>query len=307
MIRKPKEQIVISFSGGETSAYMINYLLLNYPKHKYKFIFMNTGEERQETLDFIHQCEKYFKIDVVWLEYETNYEENKPSFKVVSYETAYKSDCEFERNNGYKNHPFRKVIERYGIPAIKTPLCSEQLKGAVLLRYMRSEGFEPKDWTLALGIRADEIDRVGKYFYPLAIGGITKPIVNAFWEKMTFRLQLKGYQGNCKTCWKKSHRKLATIYKENPQHYDFFAKMEEDFSYKPLHRIDKKTKELKIIEPPFLFFRGNKTVSDIAEMSKQEFEPPHDDSRNTNYQTSLLLDGTELDVSNGCIESCEPF
>ena len=51
-MRKPKNKILVSFSGGETSAYMIYYLLKKYPKHKYKFVFMNTGEENEETLIF---------------------------------------------------------------------------------------------------------------------------------------------------------------------------------------------------------------------------------------------------------------
>ena len=32
-----------------------------------------------------------------------------------------------------------------------------------------------------------------------------------------------------------------------------------------------------------------------------------DDSRNTNYQVSIWQDGTELDSTNGCVESCEVF
>ena len=305
-MRKPKDKILVSFSGGETSAYMINHLLIKYPKHKYKFVFMNTGEENEETLLFIKQCQEYFNIEIVWLEFDVK--DNKPSFKIVNFETAYRSDKKGEKENGYKDHPFRKVIERYGVPALKTPLCSSRLKGDVLYRYMSSIGWKKKkEYSLAIGIRADEIDRCGEHFYPLVSAHITKPMINAFWDKMPFRLQLTGYQGNCKTCWKKSYRKLATIYKENPQHYDFFEEMENQFENKPIIKKDRKTGLYKKIEGPFRFFRGNKVVKDIAEMSKENFEAPVDDSKDTNYQHSILHDGTELDTTNGCVESCEVF
>ena len=83
--------------------------------------------------------------------------------------------------------------------------------------------------------------------------------------------------------------------------------MEKQYENKPITKKDRKTGLDKIIEPPFRFFRGNKLVEDIEQMSKENFEAPVDDARNTNYQHSLLHDGTELDISNGCIESCEVF
>tara|TARA_R110000782_G_scaffold234646_1_gene320723 strand:- start:49 stop:969 length:921 start_codon:yes stop_codon:yes gene_type:complete len=306
MIRKPEKKILVSFSGGETSAYMINYLLLKYPTHKYKFVFMNTGEENEETLIFVNKCQEYFNIDVVWLEFDVKY--NKPSFKIVDFNSAYRSHLKGEKESGYLNHPFHKLIKKYGIPSIKAPFCSSRLKGDVLWRYMSSIGMRKrKEYTLAIGIRSDEMDRCGNYWYPLVIADVTKPIVNTFWSKMPFRLQLKGYEGNCKTCWKKSFRKLATIYKENPRHYDFFKEMENKFTNIPITRKDHKTGLYKTINPPFKFFRDLNLTDDIAKMSKENFETPLDDSRNNNYQHSILHDGTELDSTNGCIESCDVF
>ena len=40
-----KEKVLVAFSGGETSAYMINWLLINEPNNEYIFVFANTGEE----------------------------------------------------------------------------------------------------------------------------------------------------------------------------------------------------------------------------------------------------------------------
>lgn len=70
IVKEPKQKILVSFSGGETSAYMINWLLLNKPKHEYKFVFANTGEENEETLVFVKKCQDYFGIDITWVEYD---------------------------------------------------------------------------------------------------------------------------------------------------------------------------------------------------------------------------------------------
>ena len=65
-------------------------------------------------------------------------------------------------------------------------------------------------------------------------------------------------------------------------------------------------KEGKKIELPNRFFRNNLSVSDLVEMAKDFTDYAHDDTRDTNYQTSLI-NGFELDVSNGCVESCEIY
>lgn len=293
---KNKQKVLVAFSGGETSAYMINWLLINEPNNEYKFVFANTGEETEETLTFVKNVGEYFKIDIVWVEYE------HLSFKIVDYKTAYRSDNHIEIENKWQNHPFRKYISKFGIPNIQNNSCSRDLKHYPINRYMSSIGWKPKDYTKAIGIRADEIDRIGDFYYPLVKANITKPLVNAFWDKMPFRLGIKGYEGNCKTCWKKSFRKLATIADENPSRFDFFKQME--LEYKDFIPLGQQNRLI----PPNYFFREHKTVNDIFEMTKDsKFEKAKDDSLNTNYQISILHNGTKLDISNGCVESCEVF
>ena len=46
-----KKPIVVSFSGGRTSAYMAK-LLMEKSKSPLVFVFANTGKEREETLNF---------------------------------------------------------------------------------------------------------------------------------------------------------------------------------------------------------------------------------------------------------------
>lgn len=296
------KNLFVSFSGGETSGFMCNWLLKNKSsEYDMKFVFANTGEENEETLRFVEQCDKYFGLNVVWVEFDVV--DEKPNFKVVDYKTAYRSHDPKEIENKWQNHPFRKMIARQGIPNMQNMICTRELKQYPMTRYLSSIGWKKKDYEISIGIRADEIDRLGGFYYPLAKANITKPMVNAFWDKMPFRLNLKGYQGNCKTCWKKSARKLGTIAKENPEWFGFMDQMEKEFGDIPNPgRVDNENYN----QPPFRFFRGNKTVEDILKIPTEPgFEVSIDDSVNINYQTSILHDGTELDLVNGCVESCE--
>lgn len=303
MVKVPKQNILVSFSGGETSAYMINWLLINKPNYNYQFVFANTGEENEETLIFVNKVAHFFGINIVWLEYE------RLSFKVVDFNSAYRSHDTEEIKNKWQNHPFRKYISHFGIPNLDNKSCSRDLKEYIINRYMSSNGWTKSKYDTAIGIRADEIDRLGKYYYPLVKPYITKPIVNAFWSNMPFRLKLKGYQGNCKVCWKKSIRKLVTIARENPEKFAFFKQMEIEFgNYIKPSRLKKIQEKKKIVTLPIRFYRQNKSVDDIIKLSKdQTIENAKDDSRNINYQTSVLHDGTELDINNGCEELCEAF
>ena len=71
-------------------------------------------------------------------------------------------------------------------------------------------------------------------------------------------------------------------------------------------RLKKLKKEGKEIKLPIRFFRNNLSVSDLVEMAKDFSDFAKDDSLDTSYQTSIV-NGFELDVSNGCVESCEIY
>lgn len=294
MEKKPKQNIVVSFSGGETSAFMLQHILKNYSNHNIEVVFANTGEENEKTLEFVEKCSQYWNVKVTWLEYE------RLSFKIVDFKTAYRCDDPHEVENLWPNHPFRKYISYFGIPNLQNFSCTRELKNEIISRYLSSIGWKPSKRTIAIGIRADEIDRLGKHWYPLAAIGITKPMVNHFFSKMPFRLGLKGYEGNCRACWKKSLRKLITIARHNPDWFAFIRQMEREY--------ENYVRAERIVETPIRFYRENKTVEEIFEMAKDKsIQDAEDDSRNTNYQTSIWHDGTELDISQGCVESCEVF
>lgn len=297
-ITEQNSKLLISFSGGETSAYMTQWLLKEFAGWKDMIVvFANTGEEGEATLKFVDQCDKYFGWGIIWVEAVTNPISGKGvRSKVVTFETA--------SRNG---EPFESCIAKMGIPNIATPHCSRDLKKAPIRAYAKSIGW--KDYKTAIGIRAYEMDRISenrekeKLWYPLVEIGMTKPDVNRFWRDMPFRLQLKGYEGNCKVCWKKSLRKLMTIAKENPSSFDNFKKWEDKYgNFIPTTR--QKNKEIK---PPFRFFRKKLSVEDIFQMSKMDFELSKDDSQNFTTYTQMEMFGHDLDLTNGCVESCEVF
>ena len=58
------EKLLVSFSGGRTSASMAKYIKENYEGEKC-FVFANTGKEREETLAFVQECSQQFNIKYI--------------------------------------------------------------------------------------------------------------------------------------------------------------------------------------------------------------------------------------------------
>lgn len=289
-----KEKLFVAFSGGETSGYMAQYL----KKHKQDqydmiFIFANTGQENEETLEFVDKCDKEFDLNLIWLEADINPILGKGTrWKVVNFETA--------SRNG---EPFEDGIKKYGIPNLTNNWCTRDLKMNPMHMYVKREIGWKGYWT-AIGIRSDEIDRVSssriknKYYYPLVSDlPMTKPKINFWWSQQKFRLELKGYEGNCKWCWKKSKNKLMTIAIEKPEYFDFPRDMEKKYDdYVPPSKS-------KSMVKPVRFFRGHASVDDIFENSKLKFKKPIDDSDVYDWQGSIFDE--DLNTSSGCDDGCE--
>lgn len=298
-ITEQSNKLLISFSGGETSAYMTQWLLKEFKGWKDMIVvFANTGEENEQTLEFVNRCDKEFNLNLVWVEAVVNPENGKgTTHKIVSFENA--------SRNG---EPFEAMIKKYGIPNIKFPHCSRELKRVVIRSYARSIGWKKKDYKTAIGFRADEIDRMSEHWkkenlwYPLINVGITKSFINRFWRDMPFRLQLKGYEGNCKVCWKKSLRKHLTIAKENPEKFSNFKKWETMFENYKAEHLKKDEADF-----PIRFFRNKLSVEQIMKLSKQSFKPASDNAISYSETIQLGLFDLELDTSNGCVEACEVF
>lgn len=280
--------LVISFSGGETSGYMAKWLKDNKAKDYDRFfcLFANTGQENEETLKFVDRCDKEFGLNVIWLEAVIN--EGRGSgttHSVTNFKDANRDGAVFEN-----------MIKEYGIPNQAYPHCTRELKLQPIKSWLRANSI--KDYHMAVGIRADEIDRMQadakkkSLIYPLVKLYITKPDVNLFWDRMPWRLGLKGYQGNCKWCWKKSLRKHLTLINEDPGLYDFPERMEREHGLAG-HNVDGNKR---------VFFRHNLKASDLRKLADEPFIPAEDDA--VIYPQPNLF-GYNLDAANGCSESCE--
>jgi hypothetical protein len=247
---------VIAFSGGRTSGRMLRLLLDQ--GGDYHVLFCNTGKERDETLDFVHEIETRWSVPVVWLEYTrvpassidpTVYPHKKSQktireqqeaglsthwFKIASYETA--------RRRLEPNTPFDELLSWSNVlPNLRSRMCSVQMKVRTMMRWLFSQGIY--EWTDHIGIRADEAHRAleiqahaPKYrecVFPLIDEKVTELDIFAFWAAQSFDLQLKSYQGNCDLCYLKARWKRVKVTRENPQAVEWWERQEATFAARP--------------------------------------------------------------------------
>ena len=282
--------LVISFSGGRTSAYLTWRLLQE--KDAWKdvvVIFANTGQEHQKTLDFVKNCDDHFGFKTVWIEASVNDEKGVgTSAKVVNFKTASRD-----------GKPFEDVIKKYGIPWSKASHCTRELKEYPIRSYLRELGLSNGDYKMAIGIRADEFDRMSAradeygLIYPLVKWHISKQDILDWWEDQEFDLEIPEHFGNCVWCWKKSDKKLMTVMVEHPEAFDFPEKMEK--KYGRTGAMAKHLEKQGVLKNhnSIKFFRGFKSVQDIRDMVDEGFEK--------------FIDIHHFHISNGCSDSCEPF
>lgn len=278
-----KNKLLITFSGGRTSAYMAWYLHNEWEDRdnwEKIVVFANTGKEAEGTLFFVDECAQEWGIDIKWIE---GYPSDKGkgwsvNHKLVNYETA--------SRNG---EPFEAMINRLGIPFQSAPFCTKQLKTFAIKDYLKSIGW--KDYYTAIGIRYDEQQRISKHYerdkiiYPLAIiNPVNKNQVKQWWEKQSFDLDIHPDDGNCVCCWKKSFTVLARIMERSPKSFDWWQEMIDKHG-ESKHNNYKGVKQS--------FYRGNKTINEIKELAK--------------LSQAELKQITMFETLDGCSESCEAF
>ena len=218
----PNKKVLISFSGGRTSGYMLNKILEangNLPKNC-KVVFTNTGREMPETLDFVQECSHQWNVNITWLEYR----KRKPKFEIVSHNSA--------SRNG---EPFVECIEsktgnRF-LPNALTRFCTQELKVLTIKRFLVSQNW--KNWVNTVGIRTDEAHRVKPStdkrwtnWYPLHDAKVSVQDVNNFWKSNNFDLQVQKGLGNCDGCFLKSEANLAAIWREHPKRMQWWSDLE---------------------------------------------------------------------------------
>lgn len=279
------KKLVISFSGGRTSAYMTKKILDTMAdEYDIRVIFANTGFENEATLQFVHDCDLYFGFNTVWVESVTHTKRGiGATHKIVTFESA-------SRSGG----PFEDSIKKHGIPNMRSPHCTRELKLAPITSYLRSIGWLNRDYETAIGIRTDEQRRVRdsktrNIVYPLVHWFPTdKQDVLDWWSDQEFDLNLEEHQGNCKTCWKKSFSKLMRLHNEDSSQFDFFERMEELYG-----RVGAEFDKYKDARER-VFFRNHISVKNFRQMV----------NLNQNAVNKSQLD---IYTDGGCSESCELY
>jgi hypothetical protein len=248
---------VILFSGGRTSAFLSKYIKENTKYKNTIFVFMNTGKEREETLRFTNQCDKDFNLNLVWLEALVDKEKGKgTTYKIVNFETA--------SRNG---EPFEAMLKKYPLPNNMASNCTRELKQRPIDAYLKTN-YKDFEIIKVIGIRADESHRksvnaeIEKMIYPLCDEiKVDSSFIRKWWERQTFDLKLKDYEGNCDLCFKKSLKKRLTIIKENPLVANWWLEMELKYSSEEIPRFD---------------LRTNKSIEELIEMAKRPFTKAED-------------------------------
>lgn len=333
-------KIIASASGGLSSMMMAIKLKKRIENGDLKAkelvcIFANTGCENEQTLQFVHDVDKQYGLNIKWVEAVTNPKHMKGvTHRLTDFKGAF-------RANQYKHplHPFHAHIIKNGIPNQNKPQCSDRLKEFAVEHYKKTHGLS--GFPHAIGMRIDEENRAtpskiqlilnailvtptnfrncginrwdiiqeNNYFnlltnkhkielkryckklskhnliYPMCdMFPSSKSDVEYFWDDESLDLGLENHQGNCQTCWKKSHKKLYLIAKETPELFEAFDWWESNYQHiKP--NTDGK---------PRYFFRGHKSAKMIIGESSA-FEA---------WALRKMI-GAELEV--GCAEGCNGY
>jgi len=295
-------KLLVSVSGGRTSAYMAHYLKEKYAKfYDLHFVFANTSQEHEETLKFINSCDLFFNLNLTWIESVQHEYGVGATYSITNFKDA-------DRDGGV----FENMIKKHGIPNMAFPMCTRELKIHPIDKYSKDNSIKLR----AIGIRSDELERatpqslldyycgdiglvlqhrkhIDGIFYPL-IEDVksTKEDILTWWNKMPFDLKLKGeHYGNCVGCFKKSKRKLLTLAKDKVSQLDFLERMEEKYStYIPAN-------QRKGRDENNYFFRGHQSVKDLKKESSTLFSEYSD-----KFQPTLFSNDPQMDEDFSCNE-----
>lgn len=286
---KDNKNIFCSVSAGYSSVMMALKIKEWYADHNIIYAMANTSKEREESLEFMNECDKYFGFDMVWIEAEINQEKRKGTdFKVTNFK-------DLKRNGEL----FEDGIKKYGIPCKINKWCNRELKLVPLKKYIDSV-FGKNNYSIAVGLRADEMDRVmgsfkeNNVFYPLLDNGINTRDRNKFWKDKPIQITIPAFKGNCDMCFEKSNRKLMTTIIEEPNIVDWWDDMIKKYSKISLE--GKPSYNAYADNGGMNFFRQNNSIEDLIELAKKPFSKATDEYV---YENDLF--DLEGDCGSGCV------
>jgi len=209
------KQIVVSFSGGRTSAYLCSLIKGLHPDAV--FVFMDTGAEHPATYDFVRKCNDYFGLNLICLRTVVNMEHGVGvGYRVISIDEI-----------GHDLQPWRDMCSKYSTPYVHGAFCTKTMKTTPCKKYL-DDRFGVRGYKTWLGMRIDEPKRLNKkegFSYLADISDFEKKDVLDWWAKMPFDLQIPEHLGNCIFCVKKGINKLALAARDEPALANKFIEM----------------------------------------------------------------------------------
>jgi hypothetical protein len=252
-----KENLMVTVSGGRSSAIMARHIQTNekYSNYEKVFVFCNTGMERKETIEFLKNIEKYWNLPLIKIEGVYSKELGVGiKYKIVEWD-----------NLNMTAKPFSEMIEHKnkgvfnGLPNQDAPYCSENLK-TTPAKKLCDDIFGVNKYKIAIGFRKEdmpkriswaEIKEEKRKIFPL-LTDFERPIsqldLNKLWKKEKFKLELHGKFGNCELCWKKSDNNLIENIIFGTRFIDWYK--EEELKYNSTS------------------FRNYKSIEDLIKLSK---------------------------------------
>lgn len=252
-----KKNLMVTVSGGRSSAIMARHIQTNekYANYEKVFVFCNTGMERPETIQFLKNIEKYWNLPLIKIEgvYSKDLGTGV-SYKIIEWD-----------NLNMNAKPFSKMIEHKnkgifnGLPNQNAPYCSENLK-TLPAKKLCDNIFGVNNYKIAIGFRKEdmpkriswaEIKEEKRKIFPL-LTDFNTPIsqldLNKLWKKEKFKLELHGKYGNCELCWKKSDNNLIENIIFGTRFIDWY-----------------KNEEIKYNS---VSFKNHKSIDDLVKLSK---------------------------------------
>lgn len=290
MKKTGNKNIFCSVSAGYSSVMMASKMKEWYPNHDIIFAMANTSKEREESLSFMNECDNYFNLNMSWIEAEFHEKGKGVTHNIVTYKNL--------KRNG---EIFEAGIKKFGIPSVINKWCNRDMKVIPLKKYA-DDIFGLNNYSIAVGIRIDEMDRVSKdyktnnVFYPLIENKISTRERNLFWKDQPIQIKIPAYKGNCDLCFEKSNRKLMTIIKEEPEKIIWWDEMLKKYS---TISIEGKPAYNNFAENGGInFYRKNKTIADLVELSKQPFKMATDE---------YIYENDLFDLEGDCGSGCKVF
>jgi len=181
---------VINFSGGKSSAMMT---ILEYnPKTDY-VVFCDTGREHPKTYKFINDFEAFEEIPIIRLGGKKSYEK-------------------YLAKRGFEEIP--NMMKRSCTIELKIKIARRWCRKVIGMKYVNMLGFRSDEQHRILRNKKRWVQVENKF--PLDERNINKHLVNEYWNKKNYNLEIPSILGNCTLCFMKGKNAIINILRHDP-------------------------------------------------------------------------------------------